>query len=264
MTTVPVSVVIPSRLQRDSAGDLLVLRAVQSIMKGTVLPTEILIGLDKDVRIDTPDVNKLRNACYVGDEYKVRIAAVSWEGQGHQGATNGAAQHSKCKYLAMLEDDDEWHAKRLEATLEAVEKCGAHFVSCSQQEVFPDGTNAGKNDFPTASGYLMAMDTWRAIGGFDEEYKIHHDNALLGKINARKLKRIHLVEEGCKRSERDWLNTVEQFARVMNVPGLRECLVVRHRNPEGIMANTAKDEARKKQSEKEYMALELLYSGIPW
>lgn len=264
MPNVPVTVVIPSRLQRDASGDLLALRAVRSIMKGSVLPIDILIGLDKGVRIDTIDVNKLRNACYVGEEYAVKIAAVAWDGQGHQGASNGAAQYAKGKFLAMLEDDDEWHPNRLEATMDGVEKYGAHFVSCSQIEVNPDGTNFGPNDFPTASGWLLPMDLWKTMGGFDEEYKIHHDNAFLAKVNARALKRIHLVEDGCERSERPNLAFVEKYARIMAVPGCRDCLVSRHRNPEGVISQVHKGGDRKAQSTREYEALQLLYGDVPW
>lgn len=243
-----VSVVIPSRLQRLPDGTYFFERAVASILAGSEQPMEIILALDAGV--PSPPLPP-------------GIRCVNSPGRGHQLASNHAARLGIGDHLAFLEDDDEWHPDRLKATLEALTELKVGFVSCSQQEYGPDGAPAEVNDFCTASGWLLPRKTFLDFGGFDEEYRITHDNAFLGKMALRGIHRVHITEQGARLSERPWLREVEKYSRIMHA-GTRDCLVKRHRHGGAIMEELQVDWKRKKRIEAEYTALKCLYGCIPW
>lgn len=103
-----VSVVIPTRNRPD-----LVLRAVRSALAQTLSPLEIIVVVDGR---DPFTVEALRK---IGDK---RLQVVELESSvGASEARNRGVQQARGEWVAMLDDDDEWLAMKLEKQVEAAE-----------------------------------------------------------------------------------------------------------------------------------------------
>lgn len=267
MNDAPVSVVIPTRLGVNPATGVLFLeRALASIAAQTHLPKQIVVAMDEGVRIGPLEPASFNRAA----AGPVPLMFVNQANQGHAGATNAGVRASESLYIAILEDDDTWHPRRLETCLEAMD-LGAAFVSCSQQE-WQNGTSTtdantgakmGMNDFPTPSGWLFRRLDWIQLGGFDRRFRVHQDNEFLGKLSAAGMSRIHIAEKGADVTDpkRSWLAHVSKFARIMHW-GEPMALVNRYNHNDSVMSRSAAEKGER--SAKEYAALEVLYGFLPW
>jgi glycosyltransferase involved in cell wall biosynthesis len=99
-----VSVVIPTRLRPE-----LVLRAVRSVLEQTVREIEVLVV------IDGPDPATREALAALGDE-RVRVIELPERG-GAPAARNVGAREARAKWVALLDDDDEWRPEKLEKQL---------------------------------------------------------------------------------------------------------------------------------------------------
>jgi glycosyltransferase involved in cell wall biosynthesis len=225
--TVRVSVIIPSRLRVDpysTQGGLYLDRALGGIdaqARGEV-EIEKIVGIDKDHPPIPP-----QNA---GSE----IAFVE-AGRSQAAALNRAAERATGDYLAICEDDDLWHEKKLEIQLSLMLTGGFDFVSCSQHEFDPSRNQSHINNFPTPSGWIMKQDVWRKVGGFDETFRFHLDNEWLGRLNKVGVKRVHLVPAGTEDPD-NWLATLSRYSKIAVVTAIREPLVSRYVASDGGMA----------------------------
>jgi glycosyltransferase involved in cell wall biosynthesis len=177
-----ISVVIPSRTQPLQSRFLT--RSVGSIRAQTPatqaqLEFDIIVSLDRGAAV--PQAQGLEGVRFVESAARGQAAAL-----------NSGAAVARGDYLAFLEDDDEWHPQKSAYALEVLGRCD--FVSSTQLEVDESGRALGINDFPTPSGWLMPMDSWRRIGPFDPGYRWHLDNEWLGRLGDSGLRRLHLVE----------------------------------------------------------------------
>ncbi len=186
---VDVSVIIPSKLDKNPAGAYWLEKAIASVQAQESRPREILVALDKDEVL--PEV-LARFGCQV----------VHGPGKGHQQAMNAAAQVALGQHLCFLEDDDWWLPGHLAAVLKAAH-LGFRFVGCSQTQ-WQDGQFHDVLDFPTASGWCVERDLWQQMGGVDTSFKIHHDNAFLCKLQASKVRNAHLIEKGAQLPWHEW------------------------------------------------------------
>ena len=175
-----ISVVIPSRTQADQPRFLT--RCVGSIRAQVLDPGvefEVIVSLD-------------RGAAVPCAEGLAGVRFIEAEARGQAAALNAGAAVARGDYLAFLEDDDEWHPLKTAYALRALERCD--FVSSTQLEVDACGQPLKVNDFPTPSGWLMPIGSWRLIGAFDTSYRWHLDNEWLGRLGDSRLRRMHLVE----------------------------------------------------------------------
>lgn len=102
-----VSVIIPVYNSKDTIG-----RAVESVIKQTVLPQEIIL-------IDDCSTDKLTIKCLknLKDKYKNIIdfkLILSTENKGPGTARNIGWNLAKSKYIAFLDSDDVWHPQKIE------------------------------------------------------------------------------------------------------------------------------------------------------
>lgn len=104
---VDVSVIIPTY---NRAG--LVVEAIESVLRQTALPREIIV-LDDGSTDGTPDA-----LASFGD----RIVAVRQENQGVGGARNRALAMATGRYLAFLDSDDTWLEFKLELQVAVLER----------------------------------------------------------------------------------------------------------------------------------------------
>lgn len=252
MDRLPISVIIPSALRAmPDSNKLWLERAIESVCAQAVLPQEIIAGLDPDACLPP-----------LSSEWPICLRTAKGAVRGHQAATNAAVACAYWPTLALLEDDDVWTPDHLPLLWRVMGETQSHFVSTSQEEVDLAGQSLGHEafDYPTASGWLVSRLLWMKIGGFDARYRIHHDNAFLGKIN-RKLKdsyfRVHIVEKGADFRRRPRLHLIARNASVYR--GLDHLTVRRTIHPGSIMGGMGADPARQQRSAMEYAALEVLY-----
>lgn len=251
-----ISVIIPSALRTvPGSAQLWLERAIPSVAAQTLLPQEIIVGLDPGVA-PPEGISAL-----AAGPVPVRIA--HGQQKGHQAACNAAAAKAESPLLAILEDDDTWAPNHLETLVAVMDEIGADFVSSSQLEVNPDGTSRGiVFDFPTASGWLMKRLVWMRLGGFDPRWTIHHDNEFLARLNAARLLRAHVIEETADLAARPRLALIARHAQIARVAGLRESTVRRTVHAASIMGGMGANPEKVLRSAKEYSACEILYGSL--
>jgi glycosyltransferase involved in cell wall biosynthesis len=273
-----VSVLIPSRLQRI-AGDLsngyFLQRAIRSVFRQTAVASsavrlQIIVGIDVDA---TP---------VTGAAELAQVEFARSGGRSQAEALNAAAERIHGDFVAVLEDDDEWMPPFLEVALAAAEKCA--FVSSNQMEMA--GAAERIADYPTPSGWVMPVQTWTAVGKFNEEYRWHVDSEWLGRLNERAVVRVHLVEAGAplpsetarrslmdllpgraraKRARRGLLRVIEATEHVRIVRHEHERpLVVRHRHVGSGMELIKRADELASASRAEKERLRARFGSPPW
>jgi hypothetical protein len=244
-----VSVIIASRLQvqQFSGADCLWLdRAIRSVWRQTTAAKnelEVIVGLDPGVALPTRLSNVL-------GAHAIR--------PGQSAALNAAVSAATGDLLAFLEDDDYWEPKRLEYGLRCLDK--HDLVTCNQREVDADGSFVGINDYPTPCGWLLRMSTWKAVGLFDETFTFT-DSEWLGRANAARIRRMHLVESGAQ--VRTGLFNVARHSAIA-MTGERDPLVIRTVNPHGVMGTAQGDGPARLQHEAEVQRIIQKYGEMPW
>jgi glycosyltransferase involved in cell wall biosynthesis len=245
-----ISVIIPSRLQinPDSEIETLFLdRAIGSVLKQTCrekVDLEIVVGLDPGLRLP----ERFQN---------LRVANGHKPYQAY--AVNAAVSASTGELLAFLEDDDQWEPKRLEYGLSYISHW--EMITSNNRMVYENGAQAGINDFPSPSGWLMNRATWNNLGFMNESIRFHVDTEYLGRAIARGVRRLHLVEAGAH--GRPWLRNVARFSQICFTEEPSP-LVTRTINPAGRKAQTKLDEYGRKQSQAEHKWMMVQYGVIPW
>ena len=113
MTRQPeVSVVIPTRARGP-----LVSRAVRSAFAQTVRDIEVVVV------VDGPDDGATRQA--LADQADPRLRIVELDSRrGAPGARNAGVQQARAEWVALLDDDDEWHQDKLATQLELARGAG--------------------------------------------------------------------------------------------------------------------------------------------
>lgn len=253
------AVVIPSKSRPLQAGFLE--RAISSIIAQTArreLAMEVLVSIDNG-----------ESAPALPLQPGVRI--IEAKSRGQAAALNAGAAHANADYLAFLEDDDHWHPERIAYALQALDK--ADFTSTTQLEVNESGVVARINDFPTPSGWVMPISTWRRVGEFDETFRWHLDSEWLGRLGQSGLSRVHLVEATAPVEPRlmgpvrPWLLNCVRFGGPRVSIGrhpLPTPLVIRLIHPNSGMAFIEQDQQAAGVSSAECQQLMDKYGCLPW
>ena len=179
--TPEVSVIIRTYNRAD-----LLPRAIESVLNQSFQDFEIIVADDGSTDQTAAVVNKLQSA-------DNRISFISQEHLGVPGGPlNLGLRHSRGKYIAILDSDDEWLPSKLEKQMQLLESANPQigFVSCHTIMVKPDGTEQEKKPSPTETPLEMALmrrfpfafssilakkEVFDFIGPADEKYKIMDD-----------------------------------------------------------------------------------------
>lgn len=253
-------VIIPSRAQRRQTEFLE--RAVASIRAQTAIvnfDVTVLVG------VDAGSVPEGEIAGRLG------VTFVESHGRSQAAALNAAIPLANTEFVAFLEDDDQWHPRFLETAMKAL-SLGA-FVSSTQVEYNENDILLRINDFPAPSGWFMRLSTLRAVGHFNEEYRLHFDNEWLGRLGEAGVARLHMVESTAPvaveyaESVRPWLARVVRLsgghARLWR-HGSSHPLVRRLVHSQSGTAQLAITPALRERSNTEYARLVERFGRVPW
>ena len=246
-----ISVIVPSRLAPNPTsehGNLWLDRALMTVRRQTVFAAhafEFIVGIDCDA--PAPPAR-------FGDVRFVRS-----RGNSQAMAVNAAAAEATGDVLVYAEDDDYQYERKLELQLPYLDSYD--LVTCNSREIDEYANFLSVNDFPT--GWVMKRSLWQEIGGFDESFKWHVDTEWLGRVNAAKKRRMHLVSDGRTPETSDWLKWVSRHSDIAST-GEQEPLVGRLRNPKGGMARIASDPEAAAQSREEHERMVKTFGEIPW
>lgn len=148
-----VSVIIPTRNR-----PALVLRAIHSVL------TQSMPDLEVIVVIDGPD-SKTEEALETIQDARVRLLALA-ERVGGSETRNRGVQVARGRWVAFLDDDDEWLSRKLELQLQLADGVNqANFmVTCRLLAITPRASYEWPRRFPKAneplSEYLLTRDSF--------------------------------------------------------------------------------------------------------
>jgi glycosyltransferase involved in cell wall biosynthesis len=250
-----ISVLCPTRLRWAASSarrELFVERAIRSVRwqsARTELDWEVVVAVDRGRTVAVPDGL---------DDVRV----VEGDAVGQAAAVNAAFRASTGDIIAMIEDDDLWHWRKIALQLSVLrEEGGACFVSANQMDFDAAAGATGINDFATPSGWLVPREIWNAVGPLNEDFRWHIDNEWLGRLNALGVPRVHLVEQSAR--FRDLFATLVQRSEIRETDeGLP--LVLREVHADAATAQIPRTPASRRQSRDEYRRMIDCFGEVPW
>lgn len=149
-------------------------RCVESIVRQTVRPIEIILACDENT-------GKSGVRCGEWAAQDGRIRVIRQKNGGLSGARNAGIDAAQGKYLAFVDPDDRIEPGMLEKLLFAAEACNAGIAECSCDSTFPEHM---KQEAPSGRGWLLA-DRHRAL--WEEVYLGRVRSIACNKIYRREL-----------------------------------------------------------------------------
>ena len=148
-----VSVIIPTR----NRPQLLIERALRSALAQTLQDIEVIVV------VDGPDPATLQALEQLNDP-RLRVLALPQNVRASR-ARNAGVQAARGEWIALLDDDDEWHPRKLERQLEAARRSGSAQPIVVCQYVIPaaEDQHIDPPRFPhpgeAMGDYLLARDS---------------------------------------------------------------------------------------------------------
>jgi glycosyltransferase involved in cell wall biosynthesis len=177
MVTNPSVSVVIATYNRSS----LLIRAIESVLKQTYKDFEIIV-------IDDGSTDQTRE---VVAAYSGRVAYFYQDNAGLSAVRNRGIQEAKGRWIAWLDDDDQWHPNKLSIQVDKIKQLPEPgFLWCNGMR---GGTSVRNPADPSGfvesmgviycqpSSWLMSCDIFKKIGGFDTSYKSGMDIAFVRK-----------------------------------------------------------------------------------
>lgn len=261
-----VSVVIATMLRPDPragrSGESWLESALRSVMAQEILlrgwHLEVLVGLDGQA--PEPD-DGLRRRVEAMTPPGVGVGWVRATGPGQAAAANAAARAATGGLLACLDDDDAWDPKWLAIAADFVGRFD--LVSSSQNLVDLSGRWVSVFDFAVPSTWVMRRGLWEELGGMDQGLWCHADTDFLGKVNAARGRRLHLVERGARSRRAPMLEEVARRSAIAETCDGAP-LVTRSVNPGGITETIRRDRLAGRDSARVHEILRARYGHYPY
>lgn len=173
-------------------------RAIASVLNQTYANVEIIIVDDNNPETDARKRTEEIMAPYA-DNPKVKYIQHECNKNG-SAARNTGAKASSAKYLAFLDDDDEFFPEKIEAQVKRLEELPAEYAVCYTSVVY-EKENGGiiessenregdlffdaltrELSFQAGSNLFIRKDVFDSIGGFDKTFKRSQDKEVVTRL----------------------------------------------------------------------------------
>ncbi len=219
---------------------------------------EVIVGLD--AKAPEPDTLLLRRV----ETLITPGVALRWSRAtkpGRAAAANAAVRAATGGVLAFLDDDDRWDPRWL--TIATHFLADFDLVSSSQTMVGLSGEFVETFDFAVPSTWVMRRGVWEGVGGMDEEFWCHADTDLLGRVNAARWRRVHLVEGGVRGRKSTMLRQVARHSAIAEMADPNP-LVTRTVNPGGITEEIRRGRSARRYSRENHEKMMERYGYFPF
>ncbi len=185
-----VSVIIPTYRRPDTLG-----RAIESVLKQTHKEIEVIVVDDNDEKSAFREHTLLFMMQYAQNPQVIYLHHE--KNKGASAARNTGIAYSKAKYVAFLDDDDEFLPQKIEKQLTLIEQrdnsWGAAYTNFSRKtdgKITYTSSNTAegnlmldlflrKTDFAAGSTLLIKRYILKELNGFDETFTRHEEWGLL-------------------------------------------------------------------------------------
>lgn len=196
-----VSVVIPTHNRQD-----LIQRAVDSALAQTYQQIEVIVVSDGSTDDTASVVNKICSS-------DKRVSFIEYSpGKGGNHARNTGIKAAKGEWVAFLDDDDEWHAAKIEKQLEVANQDDGIGLICTGMLAIYDGDGSTsvyipdtpydaskaillRNTIGSTTTVMMKHELLDACGMFDEDLMAKQDYDLW--VRACQMTKVGVVKEPC-------------------------------------------------------------------
>ena len=188
-----VSVIIPTYKRPERLP-----RAIESVLSQTYTNVEAIIVDDNNPDTDARKLTEEIMAPYA-DNPRVRYIKHEKNKNG-SAARNTGAKSSNAKYLAFLDDDDEFLPEKISAQVKRLEELDEEFAVCYTAVIFEkeDGSRSVSTEtregdlffdaltrdlsFQAGSNLFIRKVAFDSIGGFDESFKRSQDKEVVTRL----------------------------------------------------------------------------------
>ncbi len=188
-----VSVIIPTYKRPDTLD-----RAINSVLAQTYPNVEVIVVDDNNPDTEGRRLTEEKMAPYSGNP---RVKYIKHEkNKNGSAARNTGAKASNAKYLAFLDDDDEFYPEKIEAQVKRLEELPDEYAVCYTTVVyekedgsFTESTETREGDlffdaltrelsFQAGSNLFIRKDAFDSIGGFDETFRRSQDKEVVTRL----------------------------------------------------------------------------------
>ena len=188
-----VSIIIPTYKRPDTLD-----RAINSVLNQTYKNIEVIVVDDNNP--DTEARSKTEHIMSVyADNPRVRYIKHEKNKNG-SAARNTGARYSQAKYVAFLDDDDEFFPEKIEAQVKRLEELPDEYAVCYTKVVFEkENGNISESkenregdlffdaltrelSFQAGSNLFIRKEVFDSIGGFDETFKRSQDKEVVTRL----------------------------------------------------------------------------------
>ena len=201
-----VSVIIPTFRRPDTLD-----RAINSVLGQSYPNVEVIVVDDNNPDTDGRRKTEEKMSAFADNP---RVKYIKHEkNKNGSAARNTGAKASKGKYVAFLDDDDEFLPNKIESQVKRLESLPEDWGCCYSkyytqikgklEKESPESTEGyiymealmHKVSFAAGSNLMVRKSVFDEVGGFDESFQRSQDHELLTKI-ARKYKVAYVSEPG--------------------------------------------------------------------
>lgn len=188
-----VSVIIPTYKRPDSLD-----RAINSVLSQTYSNVEVIVVDDNNPDTDGRSLTEAIMSAFV-DEPRVKYIKHEKNKNG-SAARNTGVRNSNAKFVAFLDDDDEFYPEKIEAQVKRLEELPDEYAVCYTTVVYEkeDGSISESKEtregdlffdaltrelsFQAGSNLFIRKDAFDSIGGFDESFKRSQDKEVVTRL----------------------------------------------------------------------------------